>query len=304
MGGDPAARREVGWRFFVVGEAVYFMSEQQPLRAPARYTFTPTSTTPCSTSPTTSTGASPRQRVHMTVARSTTGGRRPARRACLDGWGPPDGRWLITGVRRDWFEPTAEVTLKQPGEAEAGTRAEAGQRATSRRHRRQPTGAGGSSKARAAVRGAQGDQQELPVRVGRRARPARHPRTAAPAATPASATTAQVRAVPRSRRPGSATRSEARRRVRPDGEQGDRREGDGATINANGQHVWIEFHLPANRAGGSTPAAHGCGDANGPRVRSCSRHDQGSFAGISAGCDCRTRRDHSARQRPPRPARP
>jgi len=38
----------------------------------------------------------------------------PGATILLDGFGPPDGRWLITSVDRDWFSPEADITLVQP----------------------------------------------------------------------------------------------------------------------------------------------------------------------------------------------
>ena len=32
----------------------------------------------------------------------------------LEGFGPPDGRWLVSTISRDYFQPTAEVKLVQP----------------------------------------------------------------------------------------------------------------------------------------------------------------------------------------------
>jgi hypothetical protein len=68
---------EVGWRCFVVGNSVYFMSERDLFARRARYEVTPDDP------------------------------------AVLDG--PPDGRWLVASVQRDYFAPTATVTCRQPG---------------------------------------------------------------------------------------------------------------------------------------------------------------------------------------------
>jgi hypothetical protein len=47
----------------------------------------------------------------------------------VDGYGPPDGRWLIVSTRRDYFEPTAEVQCRQPGKEKLEPANERGQRA-------------------------------------------------------------------------------------------------------------------------------------------------------------------------------
>jgi hypothetical protein len=47
----------------------------------------------------------------------------------VDGYGPPDGRWLIVSVRRDYFAPTAEVSCRQPGKEKLEPANERGQRA-------------------------------------------------------------------------------------------------------------------------------------------------------------------------------
>jgi hypothetical protein len=32
----------------------------------------------------------------------------------VEGFGPPDGRWIVVQVDRDWFSPQAEVTIRRP----------------------------------------------------------------------------------------------------------------------------------------------------------------------------------------------
>lgn len=38
----------------------------------------------------------------------------PGSTIMFDGYGAPDGRWLVTDLERDWFEPEADITVKQP----------------------------------------------------------------------------------------------------------------------------------------------------------------------------------------------
>lgn len=119
---------EVGWRCFIVGEAVYYMAEDALYRRRPRYEIN-------------------RRNLDAivdlsydidwgkTVSEATLvvsldrWGAPPGAVILLDGLGPPDGRWLITQVRRDWFAPTAEITIKQPGRAKREPAAERGQRA-------------------------------------------------------------------------------------------------------------------------------------------------------------------------------
>lgn len=106
---------EVNWKFFPVGEAVYFMSEEQLFNRRIRYTFKPGDNTILDLTYDTDWGK-PVSECVVTVALDRWGAP-PGAVVELQGWEVPDGRWLITSVRRDWFKPIAEVTLKQPGKA-------------------------------------------------------------------------------------------------------------------------------------------------------------------------------------------
>jgi hypothetical protein len=46
----------------------------------------------------------------------------------VDGFGGPDGRWLVTEVSRDWFDSTAEITIKQPERQKKEPAPEVGER--------------------------------------------------------------------------------------------------------------------------------------------------------------------------------
>jgi hypothetical protein len=105
---------EVNWRFFTVGNAVYFMSEEQLYNRRPRYEFTPDD-------PALLTGVrydidwgKPVSEASFTVSLDRWGAP-PGAVVLLNGFGPPDGRWLISEVKRNWFEPVAEVNLIQPG---------------------------------------------------------------------------------------------------------------------------------------------------------------------------------------------
>jgi len=130
---------EVAWRFFVVGEAVYYMSEEALFRRRPRYEITADSEFLIDLAYDVDWGR-PLSEATLTVALDRWGAP-PGAVMLLDGFGPPDGRWLITSVRRDWFSPTAEITVKQPGKQKLEPTSERGQRATA------ATGAGGTTSA-------------------------------------------------------------------------------------------------------------------------------------------------------------
>ncbi|HKE77410.1 MAG TPA: hypothetical protein VKB57_27570 [Acidimicrobiales bacterium] len=127
---------EVGWRCFIVGEAVYFMSEEQLYRRRPRYEITARSDLLLDLRYDVDWGKSLSEAT-LTVALDRWGAP-PGAVMLLSGFGPPDGRWLVTSVRRDWFEPTAEVTIKQPGKQKLEPASERTQRSTA------AVGAGGT----------------------------------------------------------------------------------------------------------------------------------------------------------------
>jgi hypothetical protein len=106
---------DVKWRFFPVGEAVYFMSEEQLYNRRIRYTFRPGDNAVLDLTFDVDWGQPVSQCV-VTVALDRWGAP-PGSVIELQGWEVPDGRWLVLSIRRDWFKPIAEVTLIQPGKA-------------------------------------------------------------------------------------------------------------------------------------------------------------------------------------------
>lgn len=104
---------EVGWRCFVVGNTVYYMSDQQLFARRARYQVTPDDPAVLDASWDVDWGkATSELSLDVVLERWSAP---PGSVIIVDGFGPPDGRWLVTNVSRDYFAPNATVTLKQPG---------------------------------------------------------------------------------------------------------------------------------------------------------------------------------------------
>jgi hypothetical protein len=106
---------EVGWRCFVVGNSVYYMSERDLYARRPRYEIAPDDPAILELSYDVDWGK-PVSELTATVVLDRWGAP-PGSVVLVDGFGPPDGRWLVTGVSRDYFAPTATVTCKQPGKA-------------------------------------------------------------------------------------------------------------------------------------------------------------------------------------------
>jgi hypothetical protein len=106
---------EIGWRCFVVGNSVYYMSEQALYARRARYEVTPEDPAVLELAYDVDWGK-PTSELTLTVALDRWGAP-PGSVIVVDGFGPPDGRWLVSSVSRDYFAPTAEVTCVQPGKA-------------------------------------------------------------------------------------------------------------------------------------------------------------------------------------------
>jgi hypothetical protein len=104
---------EVGWRCFVVGRSVYYMSERQLYERQPGYEVTPDDPAVLDLSYEIDWGR-PVSEASLQVALDRWG-TPPGSVVVLSGWGPPDGRWLVGAVSRDWFSPSATITLTQPG---------------------------------------------------------------------------------------------------------------------------------------------------------------------------------------------
>jgi hypothetical protein len=118
---------EVGWRCFVVGNSVYYMSESDLYARRARYEVAPDDASVLELTYDVDWGR-PVSELTLTVALDEWGAP-PGSVVLVDGYGPPDGRWLIVSTRRDYFEPTAEVQCRQPGKEKLEPANERGQRA-------------------------------------------------------------------------------------------------------------------------------------------------------------------------------
>lgn len=103
---------DVQWRAFFVGKAMYFMSETLLFQRRVRYTLKKGDPSVIELEYDMDWGK-PVNEVTLTVTLERWGAP-PGAVIMIAGWGPPDGRWLITDVERDWFSPIATVTLKQP----------------------------------------------------------------------------------------------------------------------------------------------------------------------------------------------
>jgi hypothetical protein len=107
--------QEVGWRCFIVGRSVYFMSEQALYGRRVRYEVHPDDPALLDLTYDVDWGR-PVSEAALTVALDRWGAP-PGSVVELTGWGPPDGRWLVASISRNWFEPSAQVNLVQPGKA-------------------------------------------------------------------------------------------------------------------------------------------------------------------------------------------
>lgn len=104
---------EVNWRVFMVGRVMYYMSEPQLYQRRVRYVVRKgdLSLIDMDYSIDWSRATVNEATIRVNLDRW---GAPPGSVIMLDGFGAPDGRWLVVDMRRDWFKPTAELTLRQP----------------------------------------------------------------------------------------------------------------------------------------------------------------------------------------------
>jgi hypothetical protein len=175
LDGHQAPGQEVGWRCFVVGNSVYYMSEQALYARRVRYEVHPDDPAVLDLTYDVDWGQAgvrgrpdggpgPLGRASRLGGQLTAGARRTAA-----GWSP---RSRATGSA-----PTAQVNLVQPGKALL-------EPANERTQRPQPAAARATSVGRGRLQGlpglrgrqAQDQQPGPPLHLGRRPRPLRHPR--------------------------------------------------------------------------------------------------------------------------------
>jgi len=119
---------DVKWRCFPVGRVLYYMSETDLFARRVAYHLTPDDPALIEFTYDIDWRAKLPTNEGVITVNLEHFGAPPGYPMVLDGFGPPDGRWLIISVRRDWFSPIAEVTIRQPiapakePEPETGTR--------------------------------------------------------------------------------------------------------------------------------------------------------------------------------------
>jgi hypothetical protein len=128
---------EVGWRCFVVGNSVYFMSEHDLYARRTRYEVTRDDPAVLDVSYDVDWGKTTSE-LELSVVLDRWGAP-PGSVIVVDGFGPPDGRWLVSSVTRDYFAPIATVACRQPGKEKLEPAAERVTRAAN------ASDAGGSS---------------------------------------------------------------------------------------------------------------------------------------------------------------
>ena len=107
---------DVEWRAFMNGKAFYYMSETLLFQRRTRYTIRAGDPALIDLEYDMDWGK-PVNEATLTVALERWGAP-PGAVIKLDGFGPPDGRWLIIECERDWFQPFAIIQLRQPQKPE------------------------------------------------------------------------------------------------------------------------------------------------------------------------------------------
>jgi hypothetical protein len=105
-----------------MGRSMFYMSEQDLYRREPQYTLTPDDPAILAIDFDLDWGKPVSECTLSVVA-----GRwkcPPGEPVVIDGFGPPDGRWLCVGWRRDYFSPVADITLRQPGKENLEPQAE------------------------------------------------------------------------------------------------------------------------------------------------------------------------------------
>lgn len=114
----------------MVGNALYYMSEPQLYQRRIRYVAKPGDYAVIDL--TYDMDWAPNKPVYEATMKVNLDrwGAPPGSLILLEGWGPPDGRWLVAEMHRDWFAPTAELSLRTPISEKAEEAPEVGTRDT------------------------------------------------------------------------------------------------------------------------------------------------------------------------------
>jgi hypothetical protein len=103
---------EVNWRCFMLGRALYYMSEEDLFRRQVAYKVTPDDPAIIDFDFDVDWGKTTSElQLRVVLARWKCP---PGSIVQVSGYGPADGRWLVASWRRDYFNPIADVTLRQP----------------------------------------------------------------------------------------------------------------------------------------------------------------------------------------------
>lgn len=103
---------EVNWRCFPIGRALHYISDPDLMRQRVQYVVTPEDDAVIDFEYDMDWNK-PANDATLTVNLERWGAP-PGAVIILDGWGTPDGRWLVKSLRRDWFQREAEIVLGQP----------------------------------------------------------------------------------------------------------------------------------------------------------------------------------------------
>lgn len=103
---------DVQWRLFVVGRVIYFVSETELFRQPIRYVLKKDDPAILEF-PWSIDWNKPVNECSIKVNLERWGAP-PGANILVQGFGMPDGRWLVKSIERDWFDWSADVTLTAP----------------------------------------------------------------------------------------------------------------------------------------------------------------------------------------------
>jgi hypothetical protein len=105
---------DVKWALFPVGKVLYYMSEPDLFARRVAYVLTPDDDSLIEFTYDIDWRAKVPTNEGVLTVNLDRWGAPPGYPIELEGFGPPDGRWLIVSTHRDWFGTTAEVTIRQP----------------------------------------------------------------------------------------------------------------------------------------------------------------------------------------------